>query len=611
MHLVTAPPRPSTRTRRIVTQTALAPAVAAALVLLALGCQQRPAPEAAARAYLAAWQQGDYAAMYALLTARAREQVGPEAFAARYQAAGATAGLRSVTPTLGARAAGSDERQARFPVTTRWETERVGGFAQETALPLSYEGERWAVDWTPALLLADLQAGDTVEYVSEAATRGAILDRIGRDFAAPGVEDRYPGGTLAAHALGYLEPPPDGAAAEAGAAAQVGGAGLERWGEQYLAGRPGGRLAILDAAGRERTTVARRPPAGGATLELTLDRELQRRAEALLDGYVGALVALDARDGAVLALASRPTFDAALVSAGEPATPSALLDRATDATYPAASLFKVVVMGAALDVGESDPAAPFRCTGLWTGLGDGSALEDSVAGGHGTITLADGLVQSCNTVFYELGKRLDAVDPLLLPTVARGFGLGAPTGLVGLAEAAGAVPDPRLKEAAGGAWGPRDAVEFAIGHGGLEVTPLQVARLFAALATDGTLRRPVLVRHVYAADGRLLRSETTEAQGTVPVADEHRRAVQAAMRGVLADPRGTASGAFRGFAVPAAGKTGSAENDGPRLHAWFAGYAPADAPEVVVVALVEQGNSGGVTAAPLARGLLDAYFAAR
>ncbi|HEY7060242.1 MAG TPA: penicillin-binding transpeptidase domain-containing protein [Chloroflexota bacterium] len=569
------------------------------LLLALVACQQRPAPEATARAYLTEWEHADYAAMYGHLSTAAQASVSAERFAARYQEAASAAALRHLTATLGARAPDPDDQHARFSLVAQWDTERVGTFAQELTLPLAWESDHWAVEWQPGLLLAGLGAADSVRYVPEAAARGAIVDRAGKVLAAPGTGRAYPGGSLAAHALGYVEKAsapasPDQAPAEQGAV------GLERWGEQYLAGTPGGKLVITSTSGAERAVVAERPPMTGATLELTLDADLQRRAEALLDGRVGALVALDARDGSVLALASSPGFVPAKRSAGETASESALRDRATQGLYPAASVFKVVVMGSALESGESDPAAQFRCTGLWTGLGDGSALEDSVAGGHGTITLADGLVRSCNTVFYELGKRLNAVDPLLVPRVARAFGLGAPTGLVGLDEAAGTVPDPRT---------PRDAVELAIGHGGLEVTPLQIAHLFAALATDGTLRTPVLVRQVVAADGRVLRAQTSEAQGTLPLSDEHRAAIQAAMRGVVADPRGTAAGAFRAFAVPVAGKTGSAEEGPPPLHAWFAGYAPADAPQIVAVAFVEHGGGGGETAAPLVRGLLETYFA--
>ncbi|HZS00666.1 MAG TPA: penicillin-binding transpeptidase domain-containing protein [Chloroflexota bacterium] len=611
----------------------------ALLAVLALAlcaaCQQRPAPEVTARAYLAGWERADYAAMYSYLSAAAQASITADRFAARYQEAADAAALRHLAAALGPRAPDPDDQHARFDMTVRWDTARVGPFAQQLTLPLVWEGERWAVEWQPSLLLAGLGDADRVRYLAEAAPRGAIVDRAGQVLAAPGVERDYPAGTLAAHALGYVErgeppvpsdpagappepsptppdpstsppAPPDAAPGSPGAAdappAEHGAAGLERWGDAYLTGKPGGRLVIAGPDGAERARVAERPPTPGATLELTLDATLQRRAEALLDGHVGALVALDARDGSVLALASRPTFAPAALSAGDSAPASVLRDRATRGLYPAASVFKVVVMGSALESGESDPAAPFRCTGLWTGLGDGSALEDSVAGGHGILTLTDGFVRSCNTVFYELGKRLNAVDPLLLPRVARAYGFGAPTGLVGLDEAAGTVPDPRT---------PRDAVELAIGHGGLEVTPLQIAHLFAALATDGTLRTPVLVRQVVAPDGRVLRAQASEAQGALPLSGEHRAAVQAAMRGVVADPRGTAAAAFRGFPVPVAGKTGSAEDGPPPLHAWFAAYAPADAPEIVVVAFVEHGGGGGETAAPLVRGLLDTYFGLR
>jgi penicillin-binding protein 2 len=198
-----------------------------------------------------------------------------------------------------------------------------------------------------------------------------------------------------------------------------------------------------------------------------------------------------------------------------------------------------------------------------------------------------------------------------LPAVARAYGLGTPTGIEGLTETVGVVPDPRTREAGGRAWSAWDAAELAIGHGGLEATPLQLARLYAALATDGVLRTPVLVRQIVGADGRVIAAPASQPAGVVPLTDSQRLAVQSAMRGVVADPRGTAAAAFGGFPIPTGGKTGSAESDAPRLHAWFAGYAPADAPEIVVVALVEEGGSGGGTAAPLVRGVLETYFAGR
>src|SRR5579884_998526 len=603
---------------------------------LLVGCQPRPGPEGTARAYADAWARGDYAALYALVDDATRARWDAAAFAARYQEAAAAADLQGLSATLGQRA-DVDENHARFPLDARWDSARVGAFSQALSLPLAYQDRRWVVQWQPGLLLARLGDADHVRYVAEPAPRGAIADRTGHALAPAGLDRAYPDGPLAAHVLGYVRPlseptpaTPD-AGAGGGSSAPTGSspgsdhsplhgeAGLEQWGDRYLAGTPGGRLTIVGADGAERSVVAERPPRSGATLELTLDAALQRRAEALLEGHVGAVVALDLRDGGVLALASRPTFEPLAVSEA-PAAPVApagsaaaapFHDRATEGLYPVASLFKVVVMAAGLESGEYDPASSFRCTGAWTGLGSGVALEDSLVAGHGQITLAQGLVQSCNTVFYELGKRLNAVDPHFLPAVARAFGLGSPTGLVGLTEAPGVVPDPRTMEAAGGTWTPREAVEVAIGHGGMQATPLQLAHLYAALATDGKLRAPVLVRRVVAADGRVRYAGQSETQGTLPLSEAHQAAIQQAMRGVVADPRGTAAAAFRGFAVPVAGKTGSAESDDWRLHAWFAGYAPADAPEIVVVALVEHGGEGGEAAAPIVRGVLAQYFAGR
>jgi cell division protein FtsI/penicillin-binding protein 2 len=755
------------------TRRALSGAVWVFVLALLAACQPRPAPEGAAHAYLEAWERADYGAMYALVDGATRGRVSASAFAARYQAAAGAAGLRAVRASLGPRT-DLDGDHARFPVAARWDTTRVGAFAQDLSLSLVHEDGRWAVQWQPDLLLAGLGADDRLEYREEPAPRGAIVDRAGRPLVPAGVERRYPEGPLAAHVLGYVrqtsvpveggpgterdpggpdagratgdragEPPggstargesydvvsePDKACgadgqpvlagptgsfngascgyaerdawsdaaclaprvgdmlaasterrncqhwlrslaapiarqstsvrsarspsdparyrasmsftrhqdcpsaqqsqgacqpfmavdvwdATAATGAAIGQAGLERWGDDFLQGTPGGRLVVVAPDGAERATVAAQEPRVGATLALTLDVPLQRRAEALLDGRVGAVVALDPRDGAIRALASRPTFVPADWSeeatdrwAADASMPVAARNRATESTYPAASLFKVVAMAAGLETGEYDPATPFRCSGAWTGLGGREALEDSVAGGHGRLTLTEGLIQSCNVVFYEMGKRLNTIDPHLLPAVARAFGLGAPTGLVGLDEAPGAVPDPRTREARGEAWAPWDAVELAIGHGGLEATPLQLARLYAALATDGVLRPPVLVRQAVAPDGRVLYAAPDEAQGVLPLSDAHRAAIQEAMRGVVADPRGTAATAFRGFAIPTAGKTGSAESDGPLLHAWFAGYAPAAAPELVVVALVEQGGGGGQAAAPIARGVLEAYF---
>lgn len=591
-----SPPRPSSVS-----------IVAAALALLAwipLACQRAPGPEATARAYLAAWERQDYPAMYALLSAGARARIDVAAFAARYRVVEEAAGRLQLRAALGERADPGGDQLARYPITVRWDTAPFGIVAQRVGMTLVHEPAGWRVDWTPALILGELAEGDTVRRVALPAPRGGMVDRHGATLVPTAAERAYPRGALAAHVIGYVEQTEDG---------EVRGvAGLERWADADLRGVPGERLVVVGPDGRERARVAERPPQPGAVLELTLDAALQAAAEAALDGHTGAVVALDPRDSRVLALASRPTFDPAEPLADGSAPPAAqALNRAVAEAYTVASLFKVVAMGAALESGDYDPTTPFRCPGFWRPPGGARALEDSLPGGHGRLTLHEGLARSCNVVFYEIARHLDALDPHLLPAVARAYGLGAPTGLVGLAEAAGHVPDPRTVEAQGPPWTVYDAAELAVGHGGLRATPLQLARLFAALATDGVLRQPVLVRRVVEMDGRERRSYSSEAQGTLPLSEAHRRAIQDAMRDVVADPRGTAAAAFRGFAVPTAGKTGSAERDGPLLDALYAGYAPADAPEIVVVGVVERGGSGGLVAAPLVRRVLEAHLAAR
>src|SRR5712692_5399469 len=245
-------PRPSPARR-------VALPLAAIATSLLVACQSRPAPETAARAYLEAWHRTDYTAMYAPTGSGPIPGVSEAQFVDYYRQVARAAGLRHITPTLGGRAPDSDERETRFTVAVQWDTERVGSFGQELTLPLRYDGERWVVAWHPGLLLAGLAEGDTLDYQPLPATRGGMVDTIGRDLASADPDDRYPGGTLAAHVLGFLRKPA-GDAAGPDEATVRGEAGLERWGEAYLAGVSGGRLVIRDAAAREKASVATRPP---------------------------------------------------------------------------------------------------------------------------------------------------------------------------------------------------------------------------------------------------------------------------------------------------------------------------------------------------------------
>ncbi|MCX7939222.1 MAG: penicillin-binding transpeptidase domain-containing protein, partial [Thermoflexales bacterium] len=358
-------------------------------------------------------------------------------------------------------------------------------------------------------------------------------------------------------------------------------------------------------------------------LTLTLSPTLQRRVQQLLGARAGAVVVMHPADGAVLAMASVPAFVIGEMHAAD-VRGGALLNRASQGQYPPGSTFKIVTLAAALEEGIAQPETRFFDPGYWEGFGSRFRQWCWLRSGHGRISLRDGLAASCNVVFYELGRQLNARAEDALSRYARAFGFGQPTG-VELEEEAGLVPDPTWKQRAlGERWVGGDAVNLAIGQGALLATPLQVARMTAAVANGGMLVRPRLV------------SAAPPERVPLPLRPETLRAIQDAMLGVTTSPRyGTAFAAFRGFdycerqqqwvrcaELPAhqratlrrlrvAGKTGTAQASlGRKPFAWFTGYAPADDPQVVVTVLLENAGEGSAEAAPLARAVLEAYFGA-
>ncbi len=396
----------------------------------------------------------------------------------------------------------------------------------------------------------------------------------------------------------------------------VGVAGLEAWGEMYLAGRHGGTLYLMSPTGQTLGILARRDAVPSRAVYTTLDREFQQKVEEILGDRRGAIVVLDVHTGAVLAMASGPGFNqnvfvgpgsalerAAVLS--HPGRP--LLNRATQGLYPTGSVFKIVTMAAGLEKGGLTPGSSFWCPGYWEGMG--AAYRKQCWKAHGNINLKDALTASCNTTFFTVGQALDRIDPNLLPAFGRAFGLGVPTGLVGIPEAAGLMPDPAWKQAASGTpWWPGDSVNLAIGQGDLLATPLQVARMMAAIANGGTLYRPYVVASVAAVGTEPEVVFQPEAVGTLPVSPEHLAAIREAMARVTTAPIGTATHRFLGMSIPVAGKTGTAENPGKEPHSWFAGFAPADNPQIAFAVVVENAGEGSTVAAPMARQVVEAYF---
>ena len=397
---------------------------------------------------------------------------------------------------------------------------------------------------------------------------------------------------------------------------------LEAWGEDVLAGQHGGQLMVVTSEGELVAMVAEQPPVPSSAIYTTFDRDFQLQVQQILGSRIGAIVVLDVHTGAVRAMASGPGFDPNVFvgSAGEVGRSQILADprhplfnRAMQGTYPLGSVFKIVTISAGLERAGMDPTeTAFHCPGYWEGLGESYRKACWKEEGHGDISLEDGLTASCDVVFYAVGHKLDETGPDVLPQMSRDFGFGEPTGLVGIFEEGGLVPDPEWKHSVVGEnWWVGDTINLSIGQGYLLVTPLQVARMMAAVANGGTLYKPYLIERISAAGGATS-EQVSEAEviGTLPVSPEHLAAIQQALLGVTTRAIGTAPHRFAGLGIPVAGKTGTAEAGGPdsEPHSWFGAYAPADEPEIAIAVIVEHAGEGSSVAAPLVRQVVEAYY---
>ncbi len=450
-------------------------------------------------------------------------------------------------------------------------------------------------------------------------------------LSLPGIQRRertgrlYPLDGVAAHVIGWISPIPEesyGGYRQRGYRGDelVGIAGLEAWGESILAGKNGGRLSIVGADGTHIKSLVERRPERGLAIYTTIDRELQHSAEQALGERRGAIVALDVQTGAILALTSGPHFDNNIfirladtwsrqVVLSDPNLP--LLNRAIQGVYPSGSVFKIVTIAAGLEAGGLNAQSSFFCPGYWDGLGEMNRKVCWLETGHGTITLEDALSASCNVTFYEVGRILNGVAPDTLSTYGRAFGFGAKTGLQEFSDAPGLIPDPEWKQATyREGWGTGDTVNLAIGQGYLLVTPLQVARMMAAVANGGTLYRPYVVDRVGDSTGSVEPITQPQAVGRLPISQTNLQIIQEALYGVTTASVGTATHRFRGLNIPVAGKTGTAEQSDKNAlpHSWFAGYFPANDPQIAMVVLVENAGEGSTVAAPMFRQVLEGYY---
>ncbi len=465
-----------------------------------------------------------------------------------------------------------------------------------------------------------------------------LTDEAGRtaiDVVATPVRT-YPFHALGAHAVGYLNEISESERVELRAAGYrrgdlVGRTGIERAWENILRGHRGFRRVPVDAQGHtleEEVLDGSGPslvdPIPGRDITLTLDMELMRIVERAFRGHPsGAVVVVDVRTGAIRALFSKPSYDLEAWSRGlshsdyaalrdDPFRP--LIDKTIYETYFPASTFKPFSALAALEDGIVEPTTRVHCDGGYTFGGRRSGCT----GVHEDVDLRLALVQSCNTYFYRLAE-LSGIDRI--SRVAQDFGLGRRSGIGINAEAAGFVPTREWYERRN-AWQGGIALNVAIGQGDTRVSLVQLAMAYAALANGGTLYVPQLVERVSAPDGTTVEEFEPRVRRRVHVDPANIARIVDGLYGVVNDTNGTAYAARIDDGIAIAGKTGTAQLTGRirresdverdeyhrRAHAWFAGFAPVEDPELAIVVLIEHGGPGGRYAAPIAIQILEEYL---
>jgi penicillin-binding protein 2 len=508
---------------------------------------------------------------------------------------------------------------------------------------------------------------DQIDYIAEHAT----------EF--PGVEltnsylRQYRYQSLAAHVLGYVGPI---TSTEYKAGTKlgyqptdiVGQTGVEATYDQYLRGRDGSAQLTVDSRGRPTSQVTQTVlPQPGNALRLTIDIDIQRAAEKALtygidlarssgqpnagaaDG--GAIVAMDPRDGSIIALASNPTYKPSVYVNRDPAKLAPLqdlplaqkdnfpaLDRAIGVTYPPGSVWKPVTALAALEEHVIQPYSTLLCSGTYTVKGQTGASQlftNWDPNVNQFIDLKTALAESCDTYFYRVGKAFYDLPPSRghpLQNWASRFGFGETTGLDVQGEAAGLVPTPewRRQQYAGPpytsvdrVWKPGYSVQLAIGQGDLLVTPLQMARFYSLLANGGKLVTPHIAEDVETGDPKSPKIlQRFGAQPPTTVLDDP-AAIQIVDDGLYEathSPIGTSYGVFGHFPIPIVGKTGTAQklislpgypHPLELNQSWWCGFGPygtSTPPTIVVCAVIENGGHGGVAAAPAALKVFQAYF---
>jgi penicillin-binding protein 2 len=390
----------------------------------------------------------------------------------------------------------------------------------------------------------------------------------------------------------------------------VGKAGLEKEYNDEIVGTDGMRRVVVNSVGKVMRTLDNVEAIPGKPIQLTIDEDLQQIAETDFANKQGALIAMDARTGEVLAMVSRPTFNpndfAVRIPPQEWASLNTdqntpLLNRAIQAQLAPGSVFKVVMATAMLESKAMPPTYTAYCNGSAVFYGRVFHCDHA----HGEVNLHKGIVASCDVFFYHVGQQL-GIDTIA--KYASGLGLGQRTGIDLPSEQAGLVPSEDWSQRVNHhKWYPGSTISVAIGQGAVTATPIQLARMIAAVANGGTLIPP-----------HLLKDATGLKSGSFPLSDDTVQQVTDGMWGVVNEPDGTTSGGVKLQNIDFSGKTGTAQTESFELqnklgkhlkeNGWFVGLAPRRNPEIVVAALVQSGGWGSTSAAPIVRDVVKAYY---
>lgn len=503
---------------------------------------------------------------------------------------------------------------------------------------------------SPATIQRDVPY-ETVYYLRENQRRfpGVSVERV--------YVRQYPQGDLAAHILGYVrevdaEELEDPRFDTLRPGDYVGKAGVEHSYDSLLRGVNGATRVQVDASGNPSgRTLTERDPRQGNDLVLSIDTDVQRAGQSAISsfGLPGGFVAMNVRNGELLAIGSTPSYDPSLLGRptvptsvarqifGDPKDPEAstsapAFNRATQGEYPAGSTFKPVTALAALDSDKLELGEIINDTGSYD-PGDGNILKNAGDAVNGPIDLRDALRVSSDIFFYILGARMnvDEGEGGPLQDWARLLGFGDTTGIDVGTEAAGRVPTPQDRnehfkentspdspcgeevciekgEITDRPWSIGDNINLAVGQGDLLTNPLQMAVSYAALANGGDIVRPHVGLRVEDPSGRVVQEIEPAPRRHVEIDPTARTAVMEGLRAAAMEPGGTSYNVFGGYPVEIAGKTGTAETffqGRPYDQSWFVAVAPYDNPKYVVAVTIERGGFGADTAAPAARQILN------